>query len=279
MNLNRIANIAGISLIGLAACTRETPPEGKALHSNNGSSSAIAAVETPCHSKLASVEQDISAAIDDLPKILEKGGIVQHAEMLREKILSLPDKARQLEWCSKVTNVLFNIECGQFTPRYRYNGVSAVEYLKGQIGYCVYKAGTLEDLWCLKLHYLAWYKRQMEWCMSEYAKIEPRTRVRPIPLSVANRALGLKRMGSSLAAGYEGECDRYEHDFWDDRPKLPKSVSMKVARRFVEILGRPIRMPEQIADDWRKRVEARRREDDAAKTNRPPPLILIDGTK
>ncbi len=282
MKLNRITTITAISFLGIVACTKENPPKTESRGQKHEGRSTIAKTEKPQVVTVEQKEQEIDSAIKDIPNILEKGGVVEYAKMLTEKISSLPDKVRQLEWCSKATNVLFSIECGQFKSGRKYNSVWAVGYLKGQIGNCVYKAGTLEDVWYLKLQYLAWIKRQQDWCTAEYAKIEPKTRVRPIPLSVANRARALRLMGESLAVDYRGECSRYEYDFWDIRYKLVAERSvMKVQRRFEEILGRPIRTPEQIQEDHEKAVEAYRREEAAekSKTNRPPPLILIDSTK
>ena len=278
--MNRVFIIM-VSLFGIVACTRETSQETKSRNPEYGAHPAIAKIEAPQDLKVGRVEQEIASAITDIPRVLGECDVVQFSEMLTEKISSLPGKSKQMEWCSKATNVLFNMGCGQFNPKYRYNSVWAVGYLKGQIGNCVYNAGTLEDVWYLKLQYLAWFKRQMDWCTAEYAKIEPKTRTRPIPLSVANQARALRLMGESLAVDYRAECSRYEHQFWEDRHKLLAYGSAKVQQKFEEILEHPIRTPGQIQEDHEKAVEAYRREEEAEKfkSNRPLQLVPIDGTK
>lgn len=260
-NLNRTTVITSVFLLGLlVACSRENPQEVRTRH----------------------IEQEIESAITDIPKALEKGGMEQYAKMLTVKISSLPDKARQREWCRKATDALFNIELWQLKPGRRYNSMSAVDILRGQIGNCWYKAGSdIEEGWDVKLQYLVWFKRQLDWCTAEYAKIEPTTRIGPIPLTVARKARALKNMKSSLTVDYEAACEIYERDFEYNGYKLPAEGWTNVLRKFEAFLGRPVRTTEQIINDRTKAMEARLRAEEAAQsgTNRPPPLILIDGTK
>ena len=71
----------------------------------------------------------------------------------------------------------------------------------------------------------------------------------------------------------------FENRFWRDDHKMSPESQTNVMNRFKQSLGRPIRTPTQIEADRQRKAEAFRRAEEAAQsgTNRPPPLILIDG--
>ena len=125
-------------------------------------------------------------------------------------------------------------------------------------------------------------KQQGDRCRRECAEAEAKARrVRPIPLSIANRAAGFRGLVKSVEGDYWQKLWRRELEFWEYREEVLPESWTKAQHKFEALLGRPLRTREQLEADRQRKAEAFRRAEEAAQsgTNRPPPLILIDGTK
>ena len=114
----------------------------------------------------------------------------------------------------------------------------------------------------------------------ERDKIRPKSFAKPISESLFNRFENLNAWVKSMTGDLELGSTSYESRLWRrKKSQMSPEGWTEVKRSFEDFIGRPIRTPEQIEEYLQKRLEARRLAEEASKTNRPPPLILIDGTK
>ena len=227
------------------------------------------------------LELEIAGKIAEIPQVIERGGANEFGMSLKAAIARLPDRAKQIEWCKKAFDVVFNIDISHLEPGYQYNSIRAVDAMWTKINGVWCRPGNPFDRsWDMRLRYFGWVKNQIDRCKREYTEIEPKTHTRPIPLSIANRAAGLKNLIEFISYDFDARIARHEHDLWVDKDEFSPGVWADVKKRLETLLDRPIRTLEQLEENHKRAAENSRRMKAAeAQTNRPPPLILIDGTK
>ena len=226
------------------------------------------------------IEQEIEAKIAELPNALVRAtGADEFGLSVRMKILELPNAEQQFKWYRKAVDTVFNTEIGHLSLYDQGRSIDAFWELWGTI--CIDRNGNYEDIWRNRLDDMVWRQKQIERLKKESANVKPQSRAKPMPASVFHRVRGLKGLINSTKCGLDAQITRYERRFWDDEYLMSAECRTNVQQKFEAFLGRPIRTLKQIDEDLEKRADAFRRAEEAAmsKTNRPPPLILIDGTK
>jgi len=234
--------------------------------------------------------KDIETMIAEIPQTIttERWKAEELGISIWKKIDALPDNTKRIELCRKAFDVTFNVDLSHLPFGHQYSSIRTVEEIYGRLANAWCRTANPQDRfaverrerqWDSRFMYLSWVKKQITRCKGEYAEIEPKTHVRPIPLSIANRALGLKNLIEFITYDFEARIARHERDFWEYMENAPSESWTAVKRKFEEIIERPIRTLEQIEADRQRKAEAFRRAEEAARsdTNRPPPLILIDG--
>ncbi len=234
--------------------------------------------EDPQQAKIRQVEVKAKAKIDDIPAALKRAtGAYEFGETVSAAIEDVPDRERRYQLFKEAVDKVFETEIDPYT---QYASIHAIDELLGPIGHGWFKAGrTVEDLSMDRLRRFKWKKEQLERLKMEFARIRPKTFAKPIPESQFNRFENLKGLIESLSGTIEEDIASYERRLWRKRSKMSAAGWEEVKRSFEDFSGHPIRTPEQIGEYFQKRREARHRAEEASKTNRPPPLILIDGTK
>ena len=233
--------------------------------------------------KTRRIEQEIESKIAEIPKALERGNSAyEFGQSVSAKINELPDRNKRLEWYRKAVQALFETDISHLPPHDQYCCFRAINDLQGAITAGWFRAGgTDADCFDARVETFAWKIRHIEQLKKEYEEIKPRNWTKPIAESLFRRVRVLKGTIESTTSDMNAECVTFERQFERDCHKMPPEEQADVKRKFEAVLGRPIRTMEQIKMDQLKRAEAFRRAEEAAeaKTNRPPPLILIDGTK
>ena len=226
------------------------------------------------------IEQEIEAKIAEIPNALVRAtGAYEFGRSIRMNISELPDVEQQFKWYRKAVDTVFNTEIGHLSLYDQGRSISAFWELWGAI--CIKGNGNYEDIWRNRLDDMAWRQKQIDRLKKEYAKVKPQSWAKPIPASAFRRIRGVKGLINSTKCSLDAQITRYERYFWDDEYLMSAECRTNVQQKFEAFLGRPIRTLKQIDEDLEKRTDAFRQAEEAAmsKTNRPPPLILIDGTK
>ena len=239
---------------------------------------ACCANEDPEKAKIRQAEVKARAKIAELPAVLKRAtGAYEFGETVCAAIEEIPDRERRYQLFKEAVDKVFETEIDPYT---QYASIRIVDDLLGPIGHGWVKSGrTVEDISKDRLRRFTWKKMQLNRLKIELAKVRPNNFAKPIPESVFYRFINLKGLIESLGGTIEEEIASYERRLWKKRSKMSPEGWEKVMRCFEEFSGHPIRTPEQIDEYFQKRLEARHLAEEAAKTNRPPPLILIDGTK
>ncbi len=236
--------------------------------------------QAPLRGNSSSLLAEVKAKskIAEIPDALKRvTGAYEFGEAVSTSIEEIPDRERRYQLFKAAVDKVFETEIDPYT---QYASIHAVDELLGPIGHGWFKAGrTVEDLSKDRLRRFTWKKEQLERLKMEFAKIRPKTFAKPIPETQFNQFVNLKGLIESLTGTIEYDIASYERRLWKKRSKMSPDGWEKVKRCFEEFSGHPIRTPEQIDEYLQKRLEARQRAEEAAKTNRPTPLILIDGTK
>ena len=228
------------------------------------------------------IEQEIEAQIAELSNALERAtGAYEFGRSVRMKISELPDAEQQFKWYRKAIDAVFNTEIGHLSLYEQGRSIDAFRELWGALNTGWNGRKNYEDMWGNRLDDLAWRQKQIDRLKKEYTKDRPQNWAKPIPSSVYHRVRGLKGLINSTKCKLDAQITRYERYFWDDEYLMSAECKTNIQQKFEAFLGRPIRTLKQIDEDLEKRAEAFRRAEEAAmsKTNRPPSLILIDGTK
>ena len=226
------------------------------------------------------IEQAIEAKIAELPNALVRAtDAYEFGRSVRMKISELPDTEQQFKWYRKAVDTVFNTEIGHLSLHDQGRCIGAFWELWGAI--CIKGNGNYEDIWRNRLDDMAWRQKQIDRLKKEYAKVKPQSWAKPIPASAFRRIRGVKGLINGTKCSLDAQITRYERYFWDDEYLMSAECRTNVQQKFEAFLGRPIRTLKQIDEDLEKRTDAFRQAEEAAmsKTNRPPPLILIDGTK
>ena len=228
--------------------------------------------------KIRQAEVKARAKIAELPAALKRvTGAYEFGETVCAAIEEVPDRERRYQLFKEAEDKVFETEIDPYT---QYASILVIDDLLGPIGHGWFKSGrTLEDISKDKLRRFTWKKMQLNRLKIEFAKVRPKDFAKPIPASVFSRFKNLEGLIESLSGTIEEDIASYERRLWKKRTKISPEAWAEIQRCFEEFSGHPLRTPEQIDEYFQKRLDARHRVEEAAKTNRPPPLILIDGTK
>jgi len=239
---------------------------------------ACCANEDPQEARIRQVEARAKAKIDEIPSALKRvSGAYEFGETVSAAIEEVPDRERRYQLFKEAEDKVFETEIDPYT---QYASIHAIDELLGPIGHGWFKSGrTVEEISKDRLRRFAWKKMQLNRLKMELAKVRPKNFAKPIPESVFCRFENLRGLVESLSGTIEEDIASYERRLWKKRSKMSPEGWENVNRCFEEFSGHPIRTPDQIAEYFQKRLEARHLAEEAAKTNRPPPLILIDATK
>ena len=235
--------------------------------------------EDPQQAKIRQAEVKAKAKIAEIPTALKRAtGAYEFGETVSAAIDDVPDRERRYQLFKEAVDKVFETEIDPYT---QYASIRAIDELLGPIGYGWIKSGrTVEDSCRDVMRIFAWKKMQLERLKIERDKVRPKNFAKPIPESIFNRFENLNGLVESMTGDLEVDIASYERRLWR-RKRLQMSPDgwAEVKRSFEEFSGHPIRTPEQIDEYLQKRIDARHRAEEASKTNRPPPLILIDSTK
>ncbi len=240
---------------------------------------ACCANEDPEKAKIRQAEVKARAKIAELPTALKRAtGAYEFGKTIRAAIEEVPDRNRRYQLFKEAVDKVFETEIDPYTQN---ASIRVVDDLLGPIGYGWGLSGrTVEDSCRDVLRTFAWKKTQLERLKVERDKIRPKSFANPIPKSIFNRFENLNGLINSMTYDLEMTITSYESRLWRrKKSQMSPAGWTEVKRSFEEFIGRPMRTPEQIGEYLQKRLEARHLAEEAAKTNRPPPLILIDGTK
>ena len=240
---------------------------------------ACCANEDPEKVKIRQSEVKAKAKIAELSDVLRRGtGAYEFGKTVRIAIEEIPDRERRYQLFKAAVDKVFETE---IDPYKQYRSVCVIDDLLGPIEYgWVLSGRTVEDSCKDVLRTFAWKITQLERLKIERDKIRPKNFAKPIPESIFNRFENLNGLVESMTGDLEMTITRYESRLWRrKRSQMSPEGWGEVKHSFEEFIGRPMRTPEQIDEYLQKRTEARHRAEEAAKTSRPPPLILIDGTK
>ncbi len=233
--------------------------------------------------RIREIEKDINLKIAEIPKVLERAtGAYEFGMSVSSTIAQLPDRERQVKWYRSAVDAALQTEIGHLQLTGQRRSIDSITELCGAIGAGWFKVEkSLEETWNIWLNILEWKKTQITRLEKEYTEIRPKNWAKPIPESLFRRVWGLQGLIKNVKVNLNAEITTRERYFWDDECLMSAECRTNVQRKFEAIIGRPIRTLEQIEEDRKKAAEAFQRAEEAAmsKTNRPPPLILIDGTK
>lgn len=239
---------------------------------------ACCANEDPQEARIRQAEVKARAKIAELPAALKRvSGAYEFGETVCVAIEEVPDRERRYQLFKEAVDKVFETEIDPYT---QYASIHVIDELLGPIGHGWFKSGrTVEEISKDKLRRFTWKKQQLERLRKEFAKVRPKNFSKSIPESAFQRFENLKGLIESLSGTIEEDIASYERRLWKKRSKMSPEGWAEVKRCFEQIFGHPIRTPEQIDEYFQKRLEARHLAEEASKTNRPPPLILIDATK
>ena len=254
---DRVWGMLFLSMICLLACCANEDPEGD---------------------RIRQAEVKAKAKIAEIPDALKRATeAYEFGETVCAAIEEVPDRERRYQLFKEAVDKVFETE---IDPYIQYASILVIDDLLGPIGHGWVKSGrTVEDISKDRLRRFTWKKMQLNRLKIEFAKVRPKDFAKPIPESVFNRFKNLEGLIESLSGTIEEDIASYERRLWKKRTKISPEAWAGIQRCFEEFSGHPIRTSEQIDEYFQKRLEARHRAEEAAKTNRPPPLILIDGTK
>ena len=219
------------------------------------------------------------AKIAEIPDALKRAiGAYEFGETIRAAIEKVPDRNRRYQLFKEAVDKVFETEIDPYTQN---ASIRVVDDLLGPIGYGWGLSGrTVEDSCKDVLRTFAWKITQLERLKIERDKIRPKNFTKSIPESIFNRFENLNGLVESMTGDLEMTITSYESRLWRrKRSQMSPEGWEEVKHSFEKFIGRPMRTPEQIDEYLQKRNETRHIAEEAAKTNRPPPLILIDGTK
>lgn len=233
--------------------------------------------------RMREIEKEISRKISEIPNVLERAtGAYEFGMSINESIMQLQDKERQVKWYRDAVEAVLQTKIEHLSLAGQRRSIDSINGLCGAIGAGWFKTDmSLEEAWNIWLNLLAWKKKQITRLKEEYMMTRPRNWARPIPESLFRKVWGLRGLIKTVKANLDAETTTRERYFWDDEGMMSAECRTNVRQKFETFLGRPIRTLEQIENDRKKAAEAFQRKEEAAmsKTNPPPPLILIDGTK
>ena len=233
--------------------------------------------------KTSRIEKDVADKLTKIPDVLANGKVDVFVDSIVSNISVLAGREKQIEWYWKALDEVFSVDISHHSYRCQYRGFCLIGDMWSGISAGLSKVSTKTwiERWQLRLKDLVWKQHQLKRLKTEYAELLPMTNVRPIPLSLQNRERGLKGVIECMQTDMFGEIDRFERWYVEEKDRMSHDDGAKIGDMFMTILGRPLRSLEQIETDCRKRNEKIRLAEEAAtsKTNRPPPLILIDSTK
>ena len=241
--------------------------------------SSCCANEDPEKARIRQAEDNARTKIAEIPEALRRATRAhEFGKTVRAAIEEVPDRQRRYQLFKEAVDKAFETE---IDPYNQYRSVCVIADLLGPIEYGWGLSGrTVEDSCRDVLKTFAWKKRQLERLKIERDKIRPKSFAKPIPESIFNRFENLNGLIKSMTGDLEMTIASYERRLWRrKKSQMSPAGWTEVNRSFVELIGRPMRTPEQVGEYLQKRLEARHLAEEAAKTNRPPPLILIDGTK
>ena len=240
--------------------------------------SSCCANEDPEKAGIRRAEDNAKTKIAEIPEALRRATrAYEFGDSVRMAIEEVPDKGRRYQLFKEAVDKVFETE---IDPYNHYRSVCVIDDLLGPIGHGWFKSGrTVEALNKDRLRRFTWKTMQLNRLKMERDKIRPKSFAMPIPKSIFDRFKVLDGLVKSLSGTIEEDIASYERRLWGKRSKMSPEGWEEVKRSFEKFSGRPMRTPEQIGEYLQKRLEARHLAEEAAKTNRPPPLILIDGTK
>ena len=239
---------------------------------------ACCANEDPQEARIRQAESNARTKISEIPDVLKRAtGAYEFGETVSAAIEEVPDRERRYKLFKEAVDKVFETE---IDPYIQYNSICVIDELLGPIGHGWFKSGrTVEELNKDRLRRFTWKKMQLNRLKMEFAKVRPKTFAKPISEAQFNRFVNLKGLIESLSGTIEDDIAYYERRLWKKRSKMSSEGWADVKRCFEEFSGHPIRTPEQIDEYFQKKLEARHLAEESSKTNRPPPLILIDATK
>ena len=243
---------------------------------------ACCAKEDPQEAEMRRIEREIEAKIAGVPKAMERGTLYDYGRSISDKINCLPDAKQRIEWCKKAIEAVFKVEIGHFGYDSQYKCIGDVNnYVLVICRAWSREHKSLDYAFRRYITTLEWKKRQIDCLKKECAAIKPKSFAKPIPESKFDTFWGLKEAIKSLTGDWYAEVTWYERLFWVEKSKLSPETRVEFRQRFEALLGRPIRTLVQLNDNLRKQIATDLQAEVEALldpgTNRPPPLILIDG--
>ena len=226
------------------------------------------------------IEQNLATKLKEISDVLADGKVDSFVYHVVSNISLFSSTEKQIEWYRKALDEVFSADISHSSYKRQYRSYCVIGDMWSGIsaGLSGVSKKTWLERWRLRLNDLVWKQHQLERLKGEFSLSA--SSVKPIPISALKRERGLKSAIECMQTDLQGEIDRYERWYLEEKDQMSHEEHLKIGEMFSGILGRPLRSLEQIETDCQKRLAAYRRAEEAAmfKTNRPPSRILIDGT-